>query len=96
MACALPLSQARVGPERKETPVDFKNDYPEYAVIERQIRNARVERAAMVGTLFAQGGLALAHAVQRIAAGFGNGLNAERDRRAIEADAFLRRQVPRY
>ena len=76
--------------------MDFKKDYPEYAVIERQIRDARVERAAMVGTLLAEGGLALTRAVQRIAAGFGNGLNAERDRRAIEADTFLRRQVPRY
>lgn len=76
--------------------MDFKNDYPQYAAIERQIRNARVERAAVVGTLLAQGGVALARAVQRIAASFGRGLDAERDRRAIEADSFLRRQVPRY
>ena len=75
--------------------MDFKTNYPEFAVIERQIRAARAERAAMVGTLFAEGGVALGRAVKRLANAFSRGLDAERDRRAIEADSFLRRSVPR-
>jgi hypothetical protein len=76
--------------------MDFRTDYPEYAVIEHQIRAARAERAAVVGTLFANAALAIMNGAKRLSAGLARGLDAERDRRAVEADAFLRRSVPRY
>jgi hypothetical protein len=76
--------------------MDFKNDYPEYASIERHIRRARIERAATIGTFFAQASVAILRGGKRIADTFGRGLDAERDRRAVEADAFLRRSVPRH
>ena len=76
--------------------MEFKDTYGDYAVIERQIKAAHAERAMVVGTLLAEGGLALVNGIRRITQGFGTGLAAERDRRAVEADAFLRRSVPRY
>ena len=74
----------------------FKDKYPEYATIEHLIRRARVERS-----------VAIAHAIvgviETIGRGFrklggmlDRGLHAERDRRAIQADAFLKRSVPKY
>lgn len=76
--------------------MDFKDTYSDYAVIEKQIRQARIERSVVVGTLFAEGGVALVNAVRRITEGFTRGLDAQRASRSIEADAFLRRSVPRY
>ena len=76
--------------------MNFKNDYPEFASIERQIRQARVERAAMVGTLLARGALAIGAAFRQLGGALTRGLEAERDRRAVEADSFLRRSVPKY
>ncbi len=76
--------------------MEFKDTYGDYAAIEQQIKAAHVERAMVVGTLLAEGGAALAHGLQRLADAFTSGTAAERDRRAVEADAFLRRSVPRY
>lgn len=76
--------------------MQIKDTYADYAVIERQIKAAHAERAMVVGTLLAEGGVALINGIRRITGGFSSGLAAERDRRAIEADAFLRRSVPRY
>jgi hypothetical protein len=74
----------------------FKDNYPEYAPIEHLIRRARVERS-----------VAIAHAIVGIIETVGRGfrklaemmdreLHAERDRRAVQADAFLKRSVPKY
>ena len=73
--------------------MDFKNDYPEYALIERQIRLARAERAAAIGTLFARAAVATWNGVKHVAQAISRGLEADRDRRAIEADSFLRRSL---
>ena len=75
--------------------MDFKTEYPEFAVIERQIRIARAERAAAIGALLARGTLATFRGLKQLGTVFSRGLEAERDRRAIEADTFLRRSVPR-
>lgn len=75
--------------------MSFKTDYPEFATIENHIRKARIERAAAIGTILAQGTLAVAAALKRVGASFSRGLQAERDRRAVEADSFLRRSVPK-
>ena len=76
--------------------MDFKTSYPEYAVIEEHIRKARIERAVAVSHYLVGAGDAVARALKRLAASIGNGLEAERDRRAVESDAFLKRSVPRY
>ncbi|HEX6633575.1 MAG TPA: hypothetical protein VF038_06380 [Usitatibacter sp.] len=74
-----------------------RKDIPaEFATIEEHIRRAHVERAAYMGSLIAEGGAALGRAIKRLGAAMERGYAEELDRRAIEADAFLRRSVPRY
>ncbi len=76
--------------------MNFKDQYPDFASIEHHIRRAHAERAvaiaAMLSSLIAKVGKGL----KRLVDATGSGLAAERDRRAIEADAFLKRSVPRY
>lgn len=76
--------------------MDFRTNYPEYAVIEAHIRKARIERAVAVSHYLVDAGQAIARGLKRLATSVGRGLEAERDRRAIESDAFLKRSVPRY
>lgn len=76
--------------------MDFKSRYPDFAAVEKHIRKARAERAvylahAIVGFIESTG-----RGFTRIADFMGNGLAADHDRRAVEADAFLKRSVPRY
>jgi len=66
---------------------------PDFAAIKDQIEQAHVERAAYLGQLIADGGVALARAVKRLGAAMERGYNAELDQRAVEADAFLRRSI---
>ena len=74
----------------------FKDKYPDFADIEIQIRQAHAERQVAIATAFAGAIFKLAGWIKRLALKAGQGLAAERDRRAIEADAFLKRSVPRY
>ena len=76
--------------------MDFKNEYPEFAVIEEHIRRARIERSVAVAATMVRAGESIVRGLKRLAQGLGRGLEAERDRRAIESDAFLKRSVPRY
>jgi hypothetical protein len=71
-------------------------EFPQYADVEPLIRQARLERSVYLAEMFAT-------LVERAVRGFkalgvrmADGLEAERDRRAIEADVFLRRSVGRY
>ena len=66
------------------------------ASVDEHIRRAHQARSEYVGNLVAQGGSALKRALKRLGAQMERGYAAELDRRAIEADAFLRRSVPRY
>jgi hypothetical protein len=84
----------RLGSFHKEVAMGFKEDYPEFSAIERHIRRAHAERS-----------VAIAHAIAGFLAIVGRGirklgsahqLSAIADRRAIEADAFLKRSVPKY
>ena len=68
----------------------------DFAPLEEHIRRAHAERAAYIGGLIGEGGAALARALKRLGAAMERGYAEELDRRAIEADAFLRRSVPRY
>lgn len=76
--------------------MDFKKDYPEYAVIEEHIRRARIERSVVVSHALLASGVSIVRGLRKLASSLGNGIEAERDRRAVEADAFLKRSVPRY
>ena len=76
--------------------MDFKETYPDFAAIEGHIARARVERSLAVAQYLAQGVTALGRGLKSLARTMGDGLAAERDRRAIEADSFLKRSVPKY
>jgi len=74
--------------------MSFKNEYPEYATIEEHVRRARAERAVAVGHFFADAIVGAARAVKGLVDSLGKGLQAEQERRMIEADSFLKRWVP--
>jgi hypothetical protein len=76
--------------------MDIRNDYPDFAPIEAQIRQARAERALYLSQLLVSGLERLARGVRRVASDLGNGLQADWEKRAIEADSFLKRSVPRH
>jgi hypothetical protein len=70
--------------------MSFKTDYPEYAVIEHHIRRAHAERAVYIASL-------LANALTRFVGLFTRAPSATAiERNAIEADAFVKRWVPKY
>jgi len=68
----------------------------EFLSVEEHIRRANAARGGYVGSLVAQGGAALLRSFKRLGAAMERGYAAELDRRAVEADAFLRRSVPKY
>lgn len=70
--------------------------HADFAPIEQHIHDANLERAAYIGALFGKGAAAVSRALKRLGAAMERGYAEELDRRAIEADAFLRRSVPRY
>ena len=67
----------------------------DFAVIEGHIRRARIERSVAVSQMFVPAGEAIGRGLRRLSDALARGLEAERDRRAVEADAFLKRSVPR-
>jgi len=75
--------------------MDFR-DYPEFLPVEDHIRRARAERAVVIAHFVATMIEHAVNGIRRLGTTFADGLEAERDRRAIEADAFLKRAVPRY
>jgi len=76
--------------------MSFKDTYPQYAAIEAHIRHARVERSVAIAALLTDAILAVGRGFKRLVNATGTGIAADRDRHAIEADAFLKRSVPRY
>ena len=76
--------------------MDFKTQYPDFAAVESHIQRARAERSVALAHVAAGFIASLVSALRKLAESLGDGLAAERDRRAIEADAFLKRSVPRY
>jgi hypothetical protein len=76
--------------------MDFRSEYPDYAAIEKHVRAARIERAVVVSQALIGVVDCIVRGVKRLAAALGRGIEAERDRRAVESDAFLKRSVPRY
>ena len=76
--------------------MDFKTMFPDFAPVEHHIRRAHAQRSVYLAHLIASAIEAATRGLRRTAAAMGSGLAAERDRRAVEADAFLKRSVPRY
>jgi hypothetical protein len=76
--------------------MDFKDTYPDFAAIEGHIKRARVERSLAVAQFFAAAIVSVGRGLRSLSESMGKGLAAERDRRAIEADSFLKRSVPKY
>jgi hypothetical protein len=76
--------------------MSFKDKYPDFAAIEGHIRRARAERAVAIATMLTNAIMGVVNGVKRLGSATGKGLAAERDRRAVESDAFLKRSVPRY
>ena len=74
--------------------MDFKDKYPDFAAIESHIQRARVERGVHLAHVISGFVVALSRGLKGLAQVMDRGLSEERDRRAIEADAFLRRSVP--
>jgi hypothetical protein len=69
--------------------------FPQYDEVESYIRRARLERSVYVGEAFASAVVAIARGLKTLGR-LAQGLDAEADRRAIEADVFLKRSVGRY
>jgi hypothetical protein len=76
--------------------MSFKTTYPDFAAVERHIHRANAERSVYLAHAIAGFLESATRGLRSIADSMGSGLAAERDRRAVEADAFLKRSVPRY
>lgn len=76
--------------------MDFKNQYPDFAGVESHILRARAQRSVYLAHVIAGFVASLGSGLRKLSDSLGSGLAAECDRRAIEADAFLKRSVPRY
>jgi hypothetical protein len=80
------ISHEEIRMKRSET-------HPDFIRIEQHIQDAQLQRAAYLGHLIADGGVALARSLKRLGTVMGRAYDVELDQRAIEADAFLRRSV---
>ena len=76
--------------------MNFKEKYPDFAAIEDHVRAARVERALYLSQVIIGAVQTVVDGVKRLGAYAARNVSAERDRRAIQADSFLNRSVPRY
>jgi hypothetical protein len=76
--------------------MNIRNDYPEFTAIEDHIRRAQAERSLYLAHLIANGIDSMVRGTRRLFANLGRGLQADWEKRAIEADSFLKRSVPRY
>ncbi|HEX4332903.1 MAG TPA: hypothetical protein VH040_12240 [Usitatibacter sp.] len=74
--------------------MDARSHYPEFLAVDEHIRRAQLQRSAHIAHLIAVGIDRLAAAFAQAGRTMGEGLAAEMDRRAVEADAFLKRAVP--
>ena len=73
---------------------------PDFAAIEQHIDRFGLEHTARMARDITDAAravtLAVGRACKRLGAAMERGYSAELDRRAVEADAFLRRSAPRY
>ena len=76
--------------------MNFKEKYPDFAAIEGHIRTARIERAVYLSQAIVGAIETVIGGLKHLSTFAARNVGAERDRRAIQADAFLKRSVPRY
>lgn len=76
--------------------MNYKQIPTHYEAIEGYIHAARVERAVYLAEAITGGIQATVRGLRRFGQFVGRNVKAEADRRAIEADSFLKRSVPRY
>ena len=76
--------------------MDFKTQYPDFASVEHHIRRARAERSVAIAHALINVWEATERGLKRLAGALSRNLAAERDRRAIEADSFVKRWVPKH
>ena len=76
--------------------MDFRTEYPDYAAIEKHIVRARAQRSVAIANMLANAVMTVVRGIRRIFMDLGYGLQADWEKRAIEADSFLKRSVPRY
>jgi hypothetical protein len=74
--------------------MSFKTEFPEYLAIEEHIRRAHAERSLAIAHFIAGALARIGRGLKKL--GNSNHLANIADKRAIEADAFLKRSVPRY
>lgn len=75
--------------------MDFKDKYPDFVAIEAHIKRAHAERSLAVAQFFANSLFSIGRGLRKLGDSMGKGLAIERDRRAVEADSFLKRWVPK-
>ena len=75
--------------------MDFKTRYPDFASVEQQILDAKAERSVAIAQGLIHVWEAAERGLARLGKALGAALAAERDKRAIEADTFVKRWVPR-
>jgi hypothetical protein len=76
--------------------MDFKDKYPDFAAIEGHIHTAHAERSVAVSQAIVAAIEVVIRGLKSFARTLGRGYAVERDRRAVEADTFLKRSVPKY
>ena len=74
---------------------EFSKRYPEYASVEELIRNAHAERSVAIAHMIAVAADKAIRLVERLIGSLGDNLQAEHERRLIDADSFLRRAIHR-
>jgi len=73
--------------------MDFRTQYPDFAAVEEHIRRARAERSVAIAHAFIHTWEAAERGLKRLVGAISRGLDAEREQRAVEADAFVKRWV---
>ena len=74
----------------------FSEKYPEYSAIEAHIRRARAERSVAIAHLVATAVDSSVRGLKRLGNMVTLGLQAERNRHALEVDALFRKSAPKY
>ena len=75
---------------------DYQDAYPEFLPVAEHIRQAQAERSIYIAHLIAIGVAKIGEGLRSIARLLDAPEAAERERKAVEEDLFLKRAVPRY
>ena len=73
----------------------ISDTYPDFATVEVHIHRARAERAVYIANAITNAVLAAHRGLKRVVERMAASMDRELERRAVEADPFLKRSVPR-